>query len=389
MKTSNPAPAHKMTSMPKIQHSAPKALLQKLTAILAVISAGFLASSAFADTEPVTIKLAPMPGIGHLIPDLAKGLGYFRDEGIDIEYVNVMNYVPDDFYSCELLNNGTIDAEICWFQRVLYGIGNGQPARAVFLLEHSPHMTISVANRVKDQIRSAADFKGRSIIDSEGFSTKRYLTDLIITRAGVSIDDYTPHPEWSHSPEEAIKALKAGTVDVVTSMEPQTSKILAANLMTPLYDLTTEEGTRKALGDIWMARCLYFSPKYIREHPENVQKLVNVFTRTMRYINAHTADEIMAKVDPGYYDPDMNNDLWADYKKGKIDEIRSAYPILKRDDYSIPPSAAKLLFDTVLKTKFDDSPEGKYRRTAAQSGKIRVEDTFDNTFVEKAMQEFK
>ena len=155
-----------------------------------------------------------MPGIGHLIPDLAKGLGYFKDKGIEIVYVNVMNHVPDDFYSCELLSNGTIDAEICWFHRVLFGIGNGQPATAVFLLEHSPHMTISVANRLKDQIKSAADFKGRNIIDSEGYSTKRYLTDLIITRAGLSIDSYIPHPEFSLSPKQAIDALKAGKVDV-------------------------------------------------------------------------------------------------------------------------------------------------------------------------------
>jgi hypothetical protein len=99
------------------------------------------AASIAAASDPIPIGLAPMPGIGHLIPDLAKGLGYFQAEGIDVEYVNVMNYVPDDFYSCELLNNGTIDAEICWFHRVIFGIGNGVPATAVFLLEHSPHMT--------------------------------------------------------------------------------------------------------------------------------------------------------------------------------------------------------------------------------------------------------
>jgi NitT/TauT family transport system substrate-binding protein len=330
-----------------------------------------------------------MPGIGHLVADLAKHLGYFKQQGIDVEYVNVMNYVPEDWLSCELLNNGTIDAEINWYHRVLFGIGNGQPAKAVFLLEHSPHMTVSVANRLRDQIKTAADFKGRSIIDSEGFSTKRYLTDLVITRAGVSIHDYTPHPELSHNPDDAIKALKAGTVDVVTSMEPQTSKILASNLATPLYDLTTEEGTRRAIGDIWLARCLYFSPKYIKDHPENVQKLVNAFTQAMRYINSHSVDDIMANVDPGYYAPDLNNDDWATYKKGKIDEIRKAYPIVTRGNYSIPHSAAELVANTVLKTQFDDSDEGKYRRTGAQSGKIRVEDTYDNRFVEKAMVEFK
>ena len=47
------------------------------------------------------------------------------------------------------------------------------------------------------------------------------------------------------------------------------------------------------------------------------------------------------------------------------------------------------MFGTVLKTKFDDSDEGKYRRTAGESGKIRVGDTHDNQFVERAMAQFK
>jgi hypothetical protein len=38
-------------------------------------------------------------------------------------------------------------------------------------------------------------------------------------------------------------------------------------------------------------------------------------------------------------------------------------------------------------TKFDDSPEGKYRRVAAQSGKVLPEMTYDNRFVEQAMKE--
>jgi NitT/TauT family transport system substrate-binding protein len=172
-------------------------------------------------------------------------------------------------------------------------------------------------------------------------------------------------------------------------MEPMTTGLLATKLVTPLYDLSTGEGTRKALGDVWPARCLYLAPSYIKAHPDRVQRLVNVFVRTMRYINTHTAEEIISKMPPGYFAPDMNNDLWADYKKGKTDEIAKVQPGLTSGDYSIPPSAAKFACDVLFHTDFDDSPEGKYRRTAAQSGKVQPEMTYDNRFVEKAMKEIK
>ncbi len=357
---------------------------------LFILVLGALCGTASAAPERIKIKLAPMPGIGHLVPELALGLGYFEREGIDVEYVNVMNHRDEDFYSTELFKDGTIDAEICWYQRVVFGIGNDAPAQAVFLIEDSPHLTISVANRLKDRIKTAADFKGLTIADSEGFSTKRYVTDTVIARAGLPPGSYTPAPgELTAKLPLLIKALQAGQVDVVSSMEPATSGLMATKLVTPLYDLATGEGTRRALGEVWPARCLYLAPAYIKAHPDRVQRLVNAFTRTMRYINSHSAEDIVAHLPAGYFAPDLNNDLWAGYKKSKIDEIAKIQPGMTHGDYSIPPSAAKYECDILFHTNFDESPEGKYRRAAAQSGKVRPEETYDNRFVEKAMKEIK
>jgi NitT/TauT family transport system substrate-binding protein len=357
-----------------------------VTLLLSALSAAALSAA----PEKIKIRLAPMPGIGHLVPELARGLGYFEQEGIDVEMVNVMDHKQEDFFSTELLNDGTIDAEICWYQRVVFGIGNDQPARAVFLLEHSPHMMISVANRVKDQIKTVADFKGRTIVDSAGFSTRRYLVDYMISRVGLTPESYTPAPvELSQKLPLLTQALQAGQVDLVSCMEPMTSNILATQLVTPLFDLTTAEETRRLLGDIWPARCLYVAPRFIEAHPDRVQRLVNVFVRTMRFINTHGADEIIAKMPAGYFAPDIVNDQWAAYKKGKTDEIAKALPSLTHGDYSIPPSAAKLACEVLFHTNFDETEEGQYRRTAAHSGKVRPELTYDNRFVEKAMKEIR
>ena len=311
--------------------------------LLALILAtcALVGRSPAAAPQEFTLRLAPMPGIGHLVPELALGLGYFRQARIDVQIVNVMNYRDEDFYSTELLNDGTIDAEICWYQRVVFGIGNGQPAVAVFLIDDSPHLTISVANRLGDRIHNAADFKGHVIADSAGFSTRHYLTDFIMARAGLPPGSYTSAPaELSADPSMLIAALKAGKVDIVATMEPLTSRLLAAHLVTPLYDLRSAAGTRAALGDVWPARSLYLAPRYIKAHPDRVQRLVDVFVRTMRYINSHSAQQIVAKLPAGYFAPDVSNDSWAAYKRAKTEEIARAQLGFANGDYSIPPSAA-------------------------------------------------
>ncbi|MDD3179119.1 MAG: ABC transporter substrate-binding protein [Opitutaceae bacterium] len=339
---------------------------------------------------PVKVKLAPMPGFGgYLVPALAAKLGYFAQEGLDVELKDVMDFHPVDWRSTELLNSGEIDAEICWYHRTIYGIANKAPAKAVVLLEDSPGISIFVANKVKDQIKSAADFNGRRVAISDGFSTKHFLTDYIATRVGGAPDSFIQVPkEIQASVPSIVNGIKAGQVDVVTIMEPKTSQLVASNLVTLMYDLNNAEGTKKALGDVWPTRCLYVSPEFIKAHPDAVQRLVNAVVRTMRYINTHTAEEIFAQLPASYFDPHLGNSLRAADKAAKLAELKNVLPTFARGDYSIPPTSAQLVVKVVLDTPFDDSDEGKYRAVAREV-QVKPEETYDNSFVEKAMRNIK
>ena len=84
--------------------------------------------------------------------------------------------------------------------------------------------------------------------------------------------------------EAVIKGLKAGQVDIMTFQEPTTSALQATGLVTTLFDLNSRESTAKVLGSPWPAQSLLMAPAFIKAHPETVQKLVNAFVRTMRYI---------------------------------------------------------------------------------------------------------
>lgn len=108
----------------------------------------------------------------------------------------------------------------------------------------------------------------------------------------------------------------------------------------------------------------------------------------MRYINRHTAEQIVAKMPAGYFAPDVSNDLWASYKKAKTEEIAQMRLGLTNGDYSIPPSAAKLAVAVLLQTPFDDSLEGQVPAQAVRSGKIRPQITYDDRFAEKAMRRY-
>jgi NitT/TauT family transport system substrate-binding protein len=314
-----------------------------------------------------------------LLPALAQSLGYFEREGLRVRTVDPTQFSGEDYLMQEPLNKGQIDASYNWFHHVIFGARHGFPVKAVLLLNDAPGVQVLVANREKERIRSAANFKGKRIAEGAGYSAKSVVTNYLALKAGLSPHGYTAILKESEGREAAVlNALKAGQVDVMAFLEPMTSALLRTNLVTPLYNLTTREKTVEVFGAPWPAQCLFVAPRYIEEHPDTVQHLVNAWVRTMRYVNSHTAEQIIDQLPPSYFE---KRD-----RKAVTDKLRNTMSTFAQGDYSFSPTGVQLVVDSVLASSFDDSAEGIWRRTGDNS-RLRPDELYTNRFVERAMRE--
>ncbi len=294
--------------------------------------------------------------------------------------MNPEEFSKEDYLMQEPLHRGQIDVSCHWFHHVPFGVRHNFPLKAVVLMNDAPGMKILVANRIKDSIRSAADFKGRNIAEGAGYATKSVLVNYLARQAGLPRGSYNAvSKEVEGRQENVIKGLKDGSVDVLAFMEPMTSAILATGLVSPLYDLTTKTGTVRALGEAWPAQSVFVSDRFIAEKPETVQHVVNAFVRTLRFVNSHTAEEIVAKLPAAYFE---KRD-----RAAETERIRKALPTFAQGDYSFGASAVKLALDTIETSAFDDSDEGKFRATT-ENKNVRAEDLYTNRFVAAAMRQF-
>jgi NitT/TauT family transport system substrate-binding protein len=311
---------------------------------------------------------------------LADSLGYFKQEGIEIVRVDLEKLMHEDYLMQEPLMKGQIDAAYHWFNHVIFGVRHGFPVKAVMVFNDAPGMKVMVANRVKGEVRNAADFKGKRVAEGAGYGTKSVINGYMTGKAGLPAGSYTPVMLEKKGREEAVlQGLKDGKVDIMTFEEPISSNLLGTGLATTLYDLSSGTKTAKVLGAPFPAQSLIMSPEYIKQHPDTVQHLVNALVRSMRFINAHNADEIAAK-------------LPADYFAGKD---RAAEVKLIRDtlgtfahSYAFTPAEVKLATDINLSSGFDKSVEGRWRATGDKS-KVRADELYTNRFVEKAMKEIR
>ncbi len=83
--------------------------------------------------------------------------------------------------------------------------------------------------------------------------------------------------------------------------EPTISLLQQKNLAESLIDMRTAAGAKAALGGTYPASCLYLTTGYIQKNPEVVQKLVNAYVETLKWIQSHTAAQIADKMPADYY----------------------------------------------------------------------------------------
>jgi len=353
--------------------------VKHLNKILMLGLAALASSAAFrASAADPLVKVRMSFDEDLVITRLAERLGYFRQEGIEIVPVDITKFVKEDYLVQEPLVRGQVDAVEHWFNHTIFGARHGFPIKAVMMFNDAPAMKIMVANRVKDQIRSAADFRGRRVAEGAAYASKAVITGYLAHQAGLPRQSYT---SVNHPSENRLKLvladLRADQLDVMTFQEPVTSGILETNLATTLYDLTTREGTVQALGTAFPAQSILVAPQFIKDHPDTVQRLVNAYVRALRYLNSHTVDEIIAQMPDAYF-----------AEKGRdaqVKFLKATLPTYAKGDYAFPADAVHRVVDAMLWARFDASEEGVWRATGDASN-VKESELYTNEFVNRAMR---
>ena len=346
-------------------------------AVVAALMSAALSGTAASERQLVTVRMSIDED--PIVIRLAESLGSFEQEGLNVVKVDLERLGIHDYLIQEPLVKGQIDAAYHWFNHAIYGARHGFPIRALMLFNDAPGMTILVANGLKDQIRSAADFKGKRVAEGAGYGTKSVITNYLATKAGLPPGSYTPVMTGKEGRQQAvISGLKQGGVDVMTFQEPVTSALLGTGMVSTLYELNSRESTSRVLGAPFPAQSLLMSPGFIQGHPETAQHLVNALVRSMRFINAHGAEEIAAKL-PADYFAGKNRDA-------EIRFIRNTLSTYAKGDYSIAPTAVQLAISINLSSNFDQSVEGRWRASGDKS-RVSANELYTNAFVNKAMQQ--
>ena len=261
----------------------------------AVIGGAMVFGAGAAHAEKLTVIVGGMEKQIYLPAVLTEKLGYFKDEGLDVELINSRAGVDAEN---ELLA-GAAQAVVGFYDHTIDLQSKGKFIQSIVQFSQAPGEVELVSSKYADQIKSPADFKGHTLgVTGLGSSTD-FLTQYLAMRNGLKQGDYTLLPVGAGN--TFIAAFKQDAVQAGMTTEPTVANMLKSGDAKVLVDMRTPDKTIEALGGPYPAASFYVQSAWLETHKEDAQKLANALVKTMRYIASHSAEEIADQMPKDYY----------------------------------------------------------------------------------------
>src|SRR6266536_1569392 len=231
----------------------------------------------------------------YLPNELTQRLGYFSAQGLDVTLIDEASGQSSEN---EVLA-GQVKADSGSYNHTIELQAAGKNMEAVVLLNIAPGEAEIVSAKAASHIHSVSDLKGKYLRVTELGSGTKTLNTALLHNAGIT-------PEQVHlvqvgAGDTFIAALQQGKIDAGMTTEPTISRILSSGAGKVLVDLRTPQSTQAALGGPYPFICLFMLNSYINSHKDVVQKLVNAYVKTLKWMQTHTAAEIADKMPADYY----------------------------------------------------------------------------------------
>jgi NitT/TauT family transport system substrate-binding protein len=217
---------------------------------------------------------------------IADKRGYFKDEGLTVKFIRFDSAAK----AMAPLGTGELAVASGATSAALYNaVRRGVGLRIVADKAKNPpgygFEALLVRTDLRDKIHTLADFKGRKIAISAAGNSEDFLVDYAMRKAGMSIKDVDPI--YLGFPQH-IAAFTNAAIDASLSVEPSISSIEKAGKAVRFL------GVDQFYPNFETA-VVFYSEKFIKEHPEEAKKFMRAFLRGARdYNDALDGDRLTA-----------------------------------------------------------------------------------------------
>jgi sulfonate transport system substrate-binding protein len=266
-----------------------------------VAAAGCRAQGGSEGGRRVRVAVGGQTQLIYLPTTLARELGFYREEGIDVELEDFAGGAK----ALQALVGGSADVVSGFYDHTIQMAADGREFVAFVSMLRFPGMVIATSPQRADTVVRVADLRGRVVgVTSAGSSSQMLLTYLL-QRHGVPADAVSVTSIGTAA--TAVAAMEHGKVDAGVMADPSFTMVARRNPgVRVLADLRTPEGVKEAFGtDIYPGSVLYSSAAWVHANRDTAARLARAIVRTLRWMQTHSPEEIAAKTPTAFRGDDQ------------------------------------------------------------------------------------
>ncbi len=268
---------------------------REILAAAAAAAATSFAPSVFAAGKSVKIAVGGKALYYYLSISIAESLGYFKDEGLDVEIIDFQGGSK----SLQAVVGGSADVVSGAFEHTLAMQARGQSLQAFVLQGRAPQCVFAVSKKTMPDYKDLKDLKGKKIGVTAPGSSSHAIAIFILSTAGLKPSDVSFIGVGSSS--AAVAAMRSGQIDAFVNLDPVIATLEKDDIIRIVEDTRIVEESDKLFGGPMVAGCLYAPTRLIKENPDIVQGLTNAVVRADRWLAKATAEDIVKAVPESYF----------------------------------------------------------------------------------------
>ena len=319
-------------------------------------------AAAATDKTKVVLAVGGRTTLYYLPLTLADRLGYFSDEGLDVE----INDFPGGSKALQALIGHSADVVSGAYEHTIVMQTLAQKVEAFVLQGMNPGLELGIRKDRAADYKWAKDLKGMKIgVSAPGSSTHMLINHLLasvgLKQEDVSIIGVGTGPS-------AVAAMRSGEIDALSGAEPVMTLLERSGDIKIVVETITEKGVRDVFGGSMPAATLYARVDYIEKNPHTVQALTNAMVRALQWLQKSSTEEVLRMVPQEYLLGDRA--LYA----AAFERLRPTYS----KDGLIPKKGVDNSYQVLL----------AHNNAVRRAPVVFINQTYTNAFVEKALLKF-
>jgi NitT/TauT family transport system substrate-binding protein len=250
-----------------------------------------LTSGAALAQMKVTLAIGGAACLCYLPTVLAKQLGEFEKAGVNVDMVDFKG----GSQALTAVLGGSADVVSGYFDHCVNLAAKNQHMQAFVVYDRYPGLTLVVAPKQTGAIKSVNDLANKRIGVSAPGSSTDYFLKFLLRKNGV--DPNNVGVIGIGLGATAIAAMEQGSVDAAIMLDPAVTLLQGKHKdLRILSDTRTQKDTIEVFGGEYPGGALYTRADWISKHPKETQALTVAIVNTLKWIHAHSPEEIMGKM---------------------------------------------------------------------------------------------